>query len=81
MSLKTRLARVEAAHTAAQLDRYARFAAHRYRLPFDEVRQEIEAKALALRADPTRLDDPELRQQAAVLQQEIDEWEERGRHD
>jgi hypothetical protein len=77
--LKTRLDAVEAALAEAELDRCSRYLAARYRTPVAEVRRQIEARALELRAQGVRLDTPEHRRQIEKVHREIDEWERKGR--
>ena len=77
MSLKTRLAVLEAAFHARELDRYSRFFSERYHQPYTEVWQEIEATVARRKAEGDPPLSPEQLQELQELRQEMDEWEAR----
>ena len=74
MTLKSRVATLEAALYERELDRCARFLAERYHEPVAEVRREIEAILARRQAGGEPLSPEEL-QQAEEVRQEIDAWE------
>ena len=74
MSLKTRLAILEAANYERELDQCSRFLAERYRRPVAEVRQELEAILARRQAEGGPLSPEEL-QRAEAVRQEMDTWE------
>jgi hypothetical protein len=75
MSMKTRLAALEAAQYERELDRNSRFLAERYHQPVAEVRQEIEAIIARREAGGGPPLFQEELQQVEELRQEVDAWE------
>jgi hypothetical protein len=75
MTLKTRLATLEAAQYERELDRHARFLAERYHLAVAEVRREIEAILARRQAEGGPPLSAEELKRAEELRHEIDEWE------
>jgi hypothetical protein len=75
VSLKTRLAVLEAQCYERELDRCARFLAERYHEPTSEVRREIEEILARRQAEGGPPLSPEELQQAKELRTEIDGWE------
>jgi hypothetical protein len=75
MTLKGRIAMLEAAQSARELDCYARFLAERYHQPVADVRQELEAILARHQAGERPALSPKELQQAEELRQEVQAWE------
>ena len=75
MSLKTRLAVLEAAHNERELDRCARYLAECYRQPYTEVRQEIEAIVARRQAEGSPSLSPAEQLELEEMRREMQQWE------
>jgi hypothetical protein len=81
MSLKTRLAFLEAVNYEQELDRYARFLVeHHHGGSVADVRQQIKELVTRRKAEGTVLSPEELKQ-AEDLGRQVDAWEERNGRD